>query len=161
ERMYGDDINPYTYGLMKSGADHLHWGGGAWTSSRTTGVGGNPQHSEAGGGHAHSGCAVYLGDNFPAEYRNSLFMCNIHGNRLNRDWLDRNPAGYAIKHSPDFLYANDSWFRGIMVKCGPDGCLYMSDWTDTGECHNYDKVDGTNGRIYRVSHGAPKQWKGD
>ena len=91
ERMYGDDVNPYTYGLQKSCADHLHWGGGAWTSSRSTGVNGSPQHSEAGGGHAHSGCAVYLGDNFPPEYRNSVFMCNIHGNRLNRDWLDRTP----------------------------------------------------------------------
>ena len=39
----------------------------------------------AGGGHAHSGAAIYLGDNFPKEYRNTLFMANIHGNRLNRD----------------------------------------------------------------------------
>ncbi|HXD85925.1 MAG TPA: PVC-type heme-binding CxxCH protein [Urbifossiella sp.] len=161
ERMYGDDVNPYTYGLQKSCADHLHWGGGAWTSSRSTGVNGSPQHSEAGGGHAHSGCAVYLGDNFPPEYRNSVFMCNIHGNRLNRDWLDRTPRGYIAKHSPDFLFANDSWFRGIVVKCGPDGGLYVSDWSDTGECHNYDRVDLTNGRIFRVVHGTAKPWRGD
>jgi putative membrane-bound dehydrogenase-like protein len=161
ERMYGEDLNPYTYGLMKSGADHLHWGGGAWTSSRSTGTNGSPQHSEAGGGHAHSGRAVYLGDNFPAEYRNTVFMCNIHGNRLNRDWLDRTPSGYSIKHSPDFLFANDSWFRGLVVKSGPDGALYLADWTDTGECHNYDRVDLTNGRIYRIAYGTAKPWKGD
>ena len=161
ERMYGDDVNPYTSGLMKSSADHLHWGGGAWTTSRSTGVNGSPQHSEAGGGHAHTGCAVYLGDNFPAEYRNTVFMCNLHGNRLNRDWLDRTPSGYAIKHSPDFLFANDSWFRGLVVKGGPEGGLYVSDWTDTGECHNYEKVDLTNGRVFRVVFGTPKPWKGD
>src|SRR5581483_2133226 len=161
QRMYGDDPNPHVYGLMKSCCDHLHWGGGAWTSSRSTGVGGSPQHSAAGGGHAHSGCAVYLGDNFPPEYRNSVFMCNIHGNRLNRDRLERTPAGYVARHAPDFLFANDAWFRGICVKCGPEGGLYVTDWTDTGECHNYDKADTTNGRIYRVVYGTPKRWAGD
>ncbi|MDB5308468.1 MAG: dehydrogenase [Gemmataceae bacterium] len=161
QRMYGDDLNPHTYGLMTSCADHLHWGGGAWTNSRSTGVGGKPEHSVAGGGHAHSGCAVYLGDNFPAEYRDGVFMCNIHGNRLNHDRLERNPGGYVAKHAPDFLFANDSWFRGLAVKCGPDGGLYVADWTDTGECHNYDKADTTNGRIYRVVYGTPKPWKGD
>ena len=161
ERMYGEDANPHAYALMKSCADHLHWGGGAWTSSRTTGVGGKPEHSEAGGGHAHSGCAVYLGDNFPPEYRNSVFMCNIHGNRLNRDRLERTPGGYVGKHAPDFLFANDAWFRGICVKTGPEGGLYVTDWSDTGECHNYDVADTSNGRIYRVVYGSPKPWRGD
>lgn len=161
ERMYGDDPTPHVYGYMKSCADHLHWGGGSWTSSRSTGAGGSPQHSEAGGGHAHSGCAVYLGDNFPPEYRNSVFMCNIHGNRLNRDRLERTPAGYVGKHAPDFLFANDSWFRGICVKTGPEGGLYVTDWSDTGECHNYDKADLTNGRIFRVVYGTPAAFRGD
>ena len=161
QRMYGEDINPNVYGLMTSCADHLHWGGGPWTSSRTTGVGGSPQHSEAGGGHAHSGCMVYLGGNFPAEYRDGIFMCNIHGNRLNRDTPERNKAGYVVKHAPDFLFANDAWFRGLAVKYGPDGGVYVADWTDTGECHNYDKADLTNGRIFKVVHGSPNPFKGD
>ncbi|MCE9563645.1 MAG: c-type cytochrome [Planctomycetes bacterium] len=161
ERMYGQDVNPHAYGLMKSCVDYRHWAGGDWTSSRTTGIGGKPEHSDAGGGHAHSGCAIYLGDNFPAEYRNTLFTANIHGNRLNNDGLARTPSGMKGVRRKDFLFANDSWFRGICVKCGPDGALYVSDWCDTGECHNYDKCDITNGRIYRVSYGDPKQWKGD
>ena len=45
ERMYGQDANPYVYGLMKSCVDYKHWAGGDWTSSRTTGVGGDPKHS--------------------------------------------------------------------------------------------------------------------
>jgi putative membrane-bound dehydrogenase-like protein len=161
QRMYGEDVNPFVYGLMTSCADHLHWGGGAWTSSRSTGVGGSPQHSEAGGGHAHSGCALYLGGNFPPEYRNGVFMCNIHGNRLNHDRLERTGSGYVAKHAPDFLFANDAWFRGICTRCGPEGGLYASDWTDTGECHNYDKADTTNGRVYRVVYGTPKPFAGD
>src|SRR5262249_11987042 len=31
ERMYGQDLNPYVYGLMKSIAPYKHWAGGNWT----------------------------------------------------------------------------------------------------------------------------------
>jgi putative membrane-bound dehydrogenase-like protein len=161
QRMYGQDADPNVYGLMGSCVKHRHWASGDWTSSRGTGPGGNPAHSDAGGGHAHSGCLVYLGDNFPAEYRNSVFMCNIHGNRLNRDRLTRTPSGYLGVREKDFLFANDSWFRGIALATGPDGALYVTDWSDTGECHNYDRVDASNGRIYKVAYGTPKAWTGD
>ncbi len=98
DRMYGQDLNPHTYGLLPSCADHIHWGGGDWTSSR----GGKGEHDSPGGGHAHVGCCVYLGTNFPPEYRNSVFMCNLHGNRLNRDTLAWQGSSYVAKHAPDF-----------------------------------------------------------
>ena len=161
QRMYGQDVNPHAYGLMKSCVDYKHWAGGDWTSSRTTGIGGKPEHSDAGGGHAHSGAAIYLADNFPKEYRNTLFTANIHGNRLNNDGLERTKSGMKGVRRPDFLFANDSWFRGICVKTGPEGGLYVSDWCDTGECHNYDKADITNGRIYRVVYKGAKPFTGD
>ncbi len=157
QRMYGQDYNPYAYSLGSSIADYIHWAGGDWTTSR----GGKGPHSDFGGGHAHSGCAIYLGDNFPKEYRGRLFTANIHGNRLNSDKLEHDKSGYKSLRAPDFLFANDSWFRGLCVKTGPDGGLYASDWCDTGECHNYDKADTTNGRIYRVIYGKQKTWKGD
>jgi putative membrane-bound dehydrogenase-like protein len=162
-RMYGQDPNPYTFGLMGPASDHKHWGGGHWTSARADQKTGAVQkeHDDAGGGHAHSGCMVYLGENFPAEYRNSVFMCNIHGNRVNRDTLQRIGSGYVAQHAPDFLHAHDPWFRGICVKQGPEGAVYVSDWCDTGECHNYDVADTTNGRIYRVTFGTPKPFRGD
>jgi putative membrane-bound dehydrogenase-like protein len=161
QRMYGQDPNPYAYGLMGSCVDYKHWGGGHWTEARAdlkTGAV-KQAHSDAGGGHAHVGCCIYLGENFPKEYRNTLFTCNLHGNRLNNDGLPTyNSHPYGVRR-PDFLFANDPWFRGICVKQGPDGALYVSDWCDTGECHNYDKVDPTNGRIYRVSYGEPKPFR--
>ena len=81
----------------------------------------SPAHSDAGGGHAHAGCCIYQGDNFPKEYRNTLFTCNLHGNRLNNDGLERTATGTKGVRKPDFLFANDPWFRGICVKQGPDG----------------------------------------
>jgi putative membrane-bound dehydrogenase-like protein len=157
ERMFGQDLNPHVYGLMKSCADHIHWGGGHWTSSR----GGTGVHDDPGGGHAHSGAMVYLGDQWPAEYRNRVFMCNIHGNRINQDILERKGSTYVAKHGPDFLKANDDWFRGIAIHQGPDGSAYVSDWCDTGECHNYEVADKTNGRIYKITYGKPKPFTGD
>jgi putative membrane-bound dehydrogenase-like protein len=157
DRMYGQDVNPHVYKLMPSIADYIHWAGGDWTSSR----GNKPEHSDAGGGHAHSGCMVYLGDNFPDEYRNCVFTCNIHGNRINRDVLKRHGSGYKSERAKDFMFANDPWFRGIAIHYGPDGGVFVSDWCDTGECHNYDKVDASNGRIHKIVYGTPKAWKGD
>ncbi len=152
DRMFGQDVNPNIFHPIPSIADHFHWAGGHWTTSR-----GGAEHSDFGGGHAHSGAAVYLADQFPAEYRNSIFMCNIHGNRLNRNLLTPKGSSYVGERAPDFLFANDPWFRGVAVKQGPEGALYVSDWCDTGECHNYDVADQTNGRIYRVTYGDYKQ----
>jgi putative membrane-bound dehydrogenase-like protein len=157
QRMYGQDADPYSFGLMESCADHIHWGGGKWTESRIT----TPGHDAAGGGHAHVGAMVYLGDNWPAQYRNGVFTCNLHGNRVNEDLLERAGSGYVAHHGKDFLFANDPWFRGLAIQYGPDGGVYISDWTDTGECHNYVVVDQTNGRLYKVVHGQPKPWHGD
>jgi putative membrane-bound dehydrogenase-like protein len=148
ERMFGRDPHPHAYELMKSCADHLHWAGGDWQSSR----GGQGAHDQPGGGHAHAGCLIYQGGQFPPEYHNSVFMANIHGNRLNRDLLLRSGSGYVARHAPDFMHAHDPWFRGLVVKSGPDGAIYVSDWSDTGECHDYDEVHRTSGRIWRIAY---------
>ena len=149
KRMYGQDINPYTYKLMDTCADHLHWGGGEWQESR----GAKGKHGEAGGGHAHVGAMVYLGDNWPPQYRNGLFTCNLHGTRVNHDTLERRGSGYVAKHAPDFLLANNTFFRGLELLYGPDGAVYVSDWSDTGECHDFDGVVAESGRIFKVSYG--------
>lgn len=156
QRMFGQDFNPHTYSLMKTSADHIHWAGGHWTEAR-----GEERHSASGGGHAHVGAMVYLGDNWPDEYRQSIYMCNIHGNRVNRDLLERHASGYVAEHAPDFLHAGDPWFRGLQIKYGPDGGVFVSDWTDTGECHNYEVADRTNGRIFKVTYGKPQLWRTD
>jgi putative membrane-bound dehydrogenase-like protein len=149
-RMYGQDLEPHCYGLIQSCADHIHWAGGAWTNSR----GGKGAHSDAGGGHAHAGAMVYLGDTWPARYRNQVFMCNIHGNRVNMDLLRRRGSGYVSQRGGDFLMAHDDWFRGLAIHLAPDGGAYLSDWHDTGECHNYDRTH-KSGRVYKVDYGKP------
>lgn len=148
----------YAYGRIQSINDHLHWGGGKWTESRQTKDGQTQhEHSVAGGGHAHCGGMVYLGDNWPKEYRGKFFTCNLHGNRVNSENLVPRKSTYVGTHSDDVLFANDPWFRGLTIKYGPDGGVYVSDWHDFGECHDNDGSHRTSGRIYKVVYGnAPK-----
>ena len=159
QRMFGSDFNKYAYDLMGTTADHIHWAGGQWSDSR----GGLVKHVEAGGGLAHVGAMVFLGDNWPARYRDTLFTCNIHGSRVNNDRLRREGSGYLAGHDPDFLKANDPWFRGIDLDMGPDGGVFLADWSDTGECHEFDD-DGPhreNGRIYKITYGQPRPARWD
>jgi putative membrane-bound dehydrogenase-like protein len=149
KRMFGEDPNPKTYQLMDQCADHLHWSGGDWTKARS-GMG------ALGGGHSHAGCMVYLGGAWPSEYRNRVFMVNIHGNRVLYDELLRKGSGYIAKHGSDFLMANDNWFRGVSVSYGPDGGVFVSDWNDIGECHDHDGSYRGSGRIYKITYGQPK-----
>ena len=152
ERMFGQDVTaPNLYGLIPSIADHLHWAGGKWQDAR-----GQEKHSEFGGGHAHVGAMVYLGDNWPDRYRTRVFTANLHGNRIQNDVLERKGSSYVARHEKDFLLANDSWFRGLDLQYGPDGGVYVTDWSDTGECHDYDKADAANGRIHKITYGDVK-----
>jgi putative membrane-bound dehydrogenase-like protein len=149
-RMFGQDPNPHVYGLMESCADHLHWAGGHWSTAR-----GGPTNHDFGGGHAHSGCMIYLGDNWPSEYRGNVFMLNIHGQRMNRDILERHGSGFVARHASDFAFSKDPWFRGLHAKYGPDGGVYISDWSDIGECHDAKEAecDKTGGRIFKIFYG--------
>jgi putative membrane-bound dehydrogenase-like protein len=161
DRMYGNDLNPFVYELTKTCADHLHWAGGKWQDSR----GGWGEHGTLGGGHAHVGGMIYLGDNWPEKYRDTLFTCNIHGHRVNNDRLERDPSGYRVvaKHAPDFLQSTDPWFRGLELKYGPDGGVFLTDWSDVGECHETDADNShrENGRIFKVTYGQPKRVRVD
>ena len=51
------------------------------------------------------------------------------------------------------MLANSDWFRGVELKYGPDGGVYVTDWTDLGECHDRDGIHRRSGRIYKVRYG--------
>ena len=145
------DPNQHTYGLIDQHADHWHFDvAKGWQQSRD-GVANN-----LGGGHAHVGMMIYLGDNWPDEYRGRLFTLNFHGRRANQEILERSGSGYIGKHGPDFLIASDPWFRGMELSYGPDGGVVVLDWSDTGDCHEYSGVHRTSGRIYKITYGEPK-----
>lgn len=151
KRMYGEPFNPHVYELIDQTADHVHWDTREAWNDVNKGI--SSTTADAGGGHAHAGLMMYLGDNWPEGYRNSLFTLNFHGKRINRDQLERQGAGYVGRHAPDFMSIDDPWFRGIELLYGPDGGVHVADWSDIGECHDSDGVHRTSGRIYRITYG--------
>ena len=147
----------FTYERIPTIADHLHF-----TNTKNIRQGlGTPEEDVAGGGHAHSGTMIYLGDNWPDDFRGHVFMNNIHGRRINHDRLARAGSGYTAAHAPDVLRASDPWFMGVTLAYGPDGGVFVSDWSDTGECHSTKNTRKDTGRIYKITHGQPKPWQGD
>lgn len=152
KRMYGEHLRPHLYELIDQHADHYHWDTKETWSDIRKGV--TDTTSLSGGGHAHTGFMIYLGDNWPDEYRGSAFTVNLHGHRLNNDRVEREGSGYVAKHAPDFLLANDPWFRGVELISGKDGGVYIADWTDIDECHDNDGIHRTSGRIYKITYEA-------
>lgn len=146
------DPNPRAYALIDQHADHWHFDTGkAWQDSR------DGKADSFGGGHAHVGMMIYLGDNWPVEYRDHLFTLNLHGHRANQEILERSGSGYVGRHGKDFFVSGDPWFRGMELSYGPDGGVFVLDWSDTGECHEYSGVHRTSGRIYKITYGEPKR----
>ncbi len=167
ERQAGQHFDKHAYDDLKTIADHRHYVGNirdhAWWGHEPQ----SPTDTlKAGGGHAHAGAMIYLGNNWPEEYRNKIYMNNIHGNRVNCDILERHGSGYVGHHGKDLLIANDRWYRGINLKTAPDGSVYLIDWYDKNACHrtNPEIWDRTNGRIYNIAYvkdGEPKAVIGD
>jgi putative membrane-bound dehydrogenase-like protein len=152
-RMYGEDLDTKIYAPIEQHADHVHWATGEkWNDTKTGKQTGST--SAAGGGHAHIGLLIYQGGNWPAEYANKLFTINFHGTRLNQEVLERAGSGYVGRHAPDLLQTSDTWFRGVELISGPDGGVYVADWSDIGECHDHDGVHRSSGRIYKFTHGG-------
>jgi len=144
------DPNPRAYVAIDQHADHWHWDTTKdWSDSRKV----TGEHDLRGGGHAHSGAMIYLADQWPKADRGKLFTLNFHGRRMNVERLDRDGGGYTGRHEPDRFFAADPWFRGIELSYGPDGAVYVLDWSDTGECHDSTGVHRKSGRIYKLTYG--------
>ena len=160
QRQGGQHFNPYTYDDIKTIADHAHYAGNirdnAHWGGRDAGAIVQDDTNAAGGGHAHCGLAIYQSDQFPADYRNKLIFGNLHGHRLVSDYLDPHGSSFVGKHGSDFMRSNDMNFIPVTQKVGPDGALYVSDWSDKQVCHRgsgaVELWDRSNGRIYKISY---------
>jgi putative membrane-bound dehydrogenase-like protein len=152
-RQAGKHFNPHIYDDIKTIADHVHWIGDRGPHA------GNFRSASKGGGHAHAGAMIYLGDTWPEEYRNNIFMNNINGSRVNIDQLERKGSGYTAAHKNDFILTNDSWSQWLNFRYGPGGSVFAIDWYDKNQCHspNPDVHDKTMGRIFQIRH-EKDQW---
>ncbi len=153
-RMSGGDLHPQIYDVIEQHADHVHWATGeVWTDVRK---GVTDATLEAGGGHAHTGMLIYQGGQWPMDWNGKLLTVNYHGKRFNVERLERQGTGFVGKREPDAFMSQDPWFRGLDIIPAADGSVFLSDWSDTGECHDNDGVHRSSGRIYKISYGDSK-----
>lgn len=140
--------NPKADGLFRnfllSSAGYGHGEGGA----------GKPGSRNIYGGHSHIGSMIYLGENWPSQYRDQLFTHNLHGHQMNRQINQRKGSGYKTIHSgSDHLYAPAPEFIAVDLKYGPHGAVYLIDWSDKQHCHttNTEIWDRSDGGVFRMS----------
>lgn len=153
KRMSGAHFNPHTYQVIPQTADHVHWDTTKekWNDAKKAAL--SDGTDKAGGGHAHCGMLIYQGGNWPDEFRNKILTANFHGRRINSEIIQRHGNGYVATHGPDYFETQDPWFRGIELLSGPDGGVFVLDWSDIGECHESDGIHRTSGRIFKVVYG--------
>jgi putative heme-binding domain-containing protein len=99
---------------------------------------------------------------FPAEWQGDAITNDFRAHRIvrfafNDFTADAKPkSGYITKTQPDVVRTSDASFRPIGLSMGPDGGLYVADWTNPiinhGEVDFRDpRRDKQHGRIWRIA----------
>ncbi|MDQ3330586.1 MAG: HEAT repeat domain-containing protein [Planctomycetota bacterium] len=110
--------------------------------------------------HSHGstgicGPAYYAADQFPADYRENMYLCNPVTGRVHRDKLVWHGSSPHVDTQPDFITCDDGWFRPVDLTVGPDGALYLADFYNAIIGHyemplGHPKRDRSKGRIWRI-----------
>lgn len=111
-----------------------------------------------GDGHGSTGIAgmvAYEADQFPAEYRGSMFVGNVMTNVIHRDIPEWRGSSPWVEKPTDFVSCDDWWFRPVDLQLGPDGGLYVADFYNCIIGHyevdlKHPRRDRHRGRIWRV-----------
>ena len=115
---------------------------------------------------ALAGIAYYADTRFPENYRRNFYIgdavaCRVYRN--SSSWQGSSPVG---KKEEDFVLSEDTWFRPVDVKLGPDGALYVADFYNSIIGHyevplDHPKRDRIRGRIWRITYNGKVNKKTD
>lgn len=94
---------------------------------------------------------------YPDEWQGSAITCDFRANRVTRFSLADDGAGFVTKQEADLVRTSAATFRPIDVKQGPDGAIYIADWSNPiinhGEVDFRDsRRDRWHGRIWRLRY---------
>src|SRR5437773_1270693 len=93
---------------------------------------------------------------FPDDWQGDFITCDFRAHRVVHFKYSEAGAGFQTKEMPDLLRSTNVTFRPVDVKFGPDGALYVADWSNPiiqhGEVDFRDpRRDKEHGRIWRVT----------
>jgi putative heme-binding domain-containing protein len=113
----------------------------------------------------HCGLEIITGTHFPEKYRGLFLLNDFRGHRTNAFRVTDDGSAYSSKQEEDFLGTGSKGldrlgkggsFRPVDVKMGPDGAVYVADWSNIiiqhGEVDFRDKRrDQQHGRVWRIT----------
>jgi len=99
---------------------------------------------------------------YPADWQGQFITCDFRAHRIVRFGRKEVGSTFQTVEMPDLMRSTNVTFRPIDVRFGPDGALYIADWSNPiiqhGEVDFRDpRRDKEHGRVWRVSAvGGPK-----
>jgi putative heme-binding domain-containing protein len=154
-----------------AGSNGVSWAFPGATFAPSEGAKGTMPSVSAGGYPKFCSLEIIRSPLFPSSWQGNAITNDFRAHRMVRfsfaDLSKAEPArsAYATSDMPDVARTPDQGFRPVDVKLGPDGALYVADWTNPvinhGEVDFRDpRRDKKNGRIWRISHkdGKPVAW---
>jgi len=94
----------------------------------------------------------YEGSSLPERYNDRILGLNPLHNFVQVSRPDVRGSTFICVDEEKILTNSDKWFRPVDIKAGPDGSVYLADWSDSRMSHvnPIDNWHKNSGRIYRL-----------
>jgi putative heme-binding domain-containing protein len=95
-------------------------------------------------------------EQFPSDWQGNMITSDFRAHRVVRFAVTEQGAGFAAQELTELMRTTNVTFRPIDAKFGPDGALYVADWSNPiinhGEVDFRDpRRDHEHGRIWRIT----------
>lgn len=104
-----------------------------------------------------TGSEIVSSSHFPDSVQGNFLVCEVFTGMIRQYRLSDSGSGFAADEADQLLYSSLRSFRPIAVQFGPDGALYVVDWSNWAINHPDKSMrdyrrDSDHGRIWRVKH---------
>ncbi len=102
------------------------------------------------------GIEIIRSRHFPADWQGDVVTCDFRAHTVVRFKLSEDGAAYVTRQMPNVVRSTDQHFRPLDVKMGPDGALYLADWSNpiiqhSGVDFREPRRDKKHGRIWKIT----------
>ena len=104
----------------------------------------------------YCGMEIVASSQFPDDCQGNFVVADYRAHRVCRFSVRDEGSGYVTEQMPDLVSSDDVTFRPVDMKFGPDGALYVADWSNPIINHaevdfRDSRRDHEHGRIWRIA----------